>query len=145
MVDRAMVDLGSLTWSYSSTSGQEFFYHMGLDAKSKGSSAELSNAVCDSYEQAGYDSVNGNNGTFGISRDGTYLKVCNTNYTSSTDFKTAMSGHYICYELATPQTYQLTPQQVELLTGENNVWSDGDVTVEYYADIQKWVEKKLNE
>jgi hypothetical protein len=49
----------------------------------------------------------------------------------------------VCYELANPQTIQLTPQEVELLTGTNNVWSDGDVTLVYSADIQKWVEKKL--
>lgn len=135
VVTHGYVDLGDLSWSYSSTSGQEFFYHMGLDAKSKGSSAELSNAVCDSYGQVGYDAVNGNNGTFGISRDGTYLKICDTNYSSGADFKTAMSGHYICYELATPQTYQLTPQEVELLTGTNNVWSDASDTELTTAEV----------
>ena len=41
------------------------------------------------------------------------------------------NGYYIVYPLATPQTIQLTPQQVALLVGTNNVWSDsGDVTVE---------------
>lgn len=52
-------------------------------------------------------------------------------------------GAEVVYELANPQTYQLTPQQVTLLTGDNNVWSDGNVTLVYNADIQKWVEKKL--
>ncbi|MEE0897339.1 MAG: hypothetical protein U0L88_06905 [Acutalibacteraceae bacterium] len=37
----------------------------------------------------------------------------------------------VCYELATPQTYQLTPQQVTLLLGENHLWSDGEITVTY--------------
>ena len=49
----------------------------------------------------------------------------------------------LVYELATPQTIQLTPQEVQLLLGTNNIWSDGDVTLTYNADIQKWVEKKL--
>ena len=40
----------------------------------------------------------------------------------------------LCYELATPQTYQLTPTEVALLKGQNNVWSDGDVTLEYGQD-----------
>lgn len=40
----------------------------------------------------------------------------------------------ICYELATPQTYQLTAQQIELLIGTNNIWSDGNVTAEYGQD-----------
>lgn len=38
----------------------------------------------------------------------------------------------VVYPLAQAQTYQLTAQQIELLMGTNNVWSDsGDVTVEY--------------
>lgn len=36
-----------------------------------------------------------------------------------------------CYPLATPQTYQLTPQQIDLLLGANHLWSDGEITVEY--------------
>lgn len=38
----------------------------------------------------------------------------------------------VCYELATPTTYQLTPTEVNTLLGENNVWADAgavDVTV----------------
>ena len=38
----------------------------------------------------------------------------------------------ICCELAEPQTYQLTAQEIGLLQGENNVWSDaGEITVTY--------------
>ena len=45
---------------------------------------------------------------------------------------TPTTGAQVVYELATPQTYQLTPQEVSLLQGTNNVWSDGgDVTLEY--------------
>ena len=45
---------------------------------------------------------------------------------------TPTTGAQVVYKLATPQTYQLTPQEIDLLTGTNNVWSDGgDVTLEY--------------
>ena len=37
----------------------------------------------------------------------------------------------VCIYLATPQTYQLTPQQIDLLLGTNHLWSDGEITVEY--------------
>lgn len=50
----------------------------------------------------------------------------------------------LVYELATPQTIQLTPQEVRTLLGTNNVWSDGDVVVVYSADTALWIEKKLN-
>ena len=48
--------------------------------------------------------------------------------------RTALSGHSFVYELATPQTYQLTPQQVTLLLGENHVRSDGAITLQYGDD-----------
>ena len=45
-------------------------------------------------------------------------------------------GAQVVYALATPITYQLTPQEVQMLLGENNVWSSsGDtVSVTYYAE-----------
>ena len=40
------------------------------------------------------------------------------------------NGLEICYQLAEPQTYQLTPQEVLALQGQNVVWTDaGEVTL----------------
>ena len=64
-------------------------------------------------------------------------------YNNVADFKTALSGQQIVYELATPQTYQLDPQTISLLHGNNNVWSDGEVEMVYNADVQLWVLKQL--
>lgn len=52
----------------------------------------------------------------------------------------------IKYQLATPQTYQLTPVQMACLLGQNNVWADcGDIDeVKYKADVQLYIEKMLN-
>ena len=44
---------------------------------------------------------------------------------------TPTTGAQVVYELVTPQTYTLTPQQIDLLLGDNNVWSDGRITIEY--------------
>jgi len=49
----------------------------------------------------------------------------------------ATNNLQIAYELATPQTYQLTPQQVTLLLGENHVWSDGEINVVWHKDLTK--------
>ena len=52
------------------------------------------------------------------------------------DVKTYMGNHdvFAVCELATPITYQLTPQEVTTLLGQNNIWADaGDVEVTYYA------------
>lgn len=43
---------------------------------------------------------------------------------------TAGTPVQVVYELATPLTYQLTPQEIEVLVGKNNVWtSSGPVSV----------------
>ena len=47
----------------------------------------------------------------------------------------------ICYRLATPTTYQITPQQLATLLGDNAIWADtGDTTVKYYADTKGYVD-----
>jgi len=46
------------------------------------------------------------------------------------DFQSAISGVYSCYELATPTTIQLTPQQIQLLKGTNTLTaSTGQISV----------------
>lgn len=51
----------------------------------------------------------------------------------------------VCYELATPITISLTPQQITTLYGTNNVFADtGDSTVTYKADVQLYIQKKIS-
>lgn len=49
--------------------------------------------------------------------------------TTDSDVRQWFADHptKFCYELATPTTYQLTPQEVKLLLGNNTIWSDGEV------------------
>ena len=43
-----------------------------------------------------------------------------------------------------PKTYQLTPEEVTTLLGQNNIWADcGPSTVEYGADTKLYIDKKL--
>ena len=61
---------------------------------------------------------------------------------TTAEFKSAMSGVQLCYELATPQTYQLTPTEVTTLLGDNTIWADtGDTTAEYRADTKLYIER----
>lgn len=54
-------------------------------------------------------------------------------------------GAEVAYTLATPQTYQLTPTEVDLLLGTNNIWTDsGEVEVTYKADVGLYIDKRLN-
>ena len=48
--------------------------------------------------------------------------------------KTALAGAVLVYPLATPQTYTLTPQAVQLLAGNNTLWNTaGDTALTYLA------------
>ena len=48
----------------------------------------------------------------------------------------------VVYDFATPQTIQLTEQEVRTLLGTNNIWSDaGAVDVIYRADTKLYIEK----
>ena len=50
----------------------------------------------------------------------------------------------ISYELATPITVSLTPLEISVLTGQNNIWADsGDVSVEYAADLKTYINNKI--
>ena len=64
------------------------------------------------------------------------IRVLKTRANDVASFRSFLNSNnlQICYELATPQTYQLTPTEVTLLLGENNIWSDGEMTLTYLAD-----------
>ena len=52
----------------------------------------------------------------------------------------------VVYALAEPVVYQLTPQEIRTLLGENNIWSDGgDISVEHPADTKMYIDQKITE
>lgn len=57
------------------------------------------------------------------------------------------NGTEIVYPIATPITYQLTPAEVELLTGSNTIWMDADGTIDliYNGDIKTYIDSKVAE
>lgn len=143
VVDRAMVDLGSLNWALHA---QGFMWSSGIRAEIKAppTSSGLANIVCSSLESVTALSIyNGGNG-IGIHSNGDARVRYDNMPTDPTAFKTAMSGVQLVYELSQAQTIQLSPTEVRTLLGHNNVWSDGDVSVKYKADVGLYIDKKLN-
>ena len=66
----------------------------------------------------------------------------NLTWASANDFKTWLNNNpfELYYQLATPQTYQLTPTEVKTLLGVNNIFADtGDVAVKYSVDLNSLV------
>ena len=79
---------------------------------------------------------------------------CSSSYTSATlsnnkaYLETLVSNGItpqFVFGLSSPLTYQLTPQEVATLLGENNIWADtGDVSVEYRADPTLYINTRLS-
>ena len=144
-VDMAMVDLGTLNWTYDAP----IFYTMGLVDSIKQPLVNTTPFLCSNYNA--YPSTSRTtmkstapNGSFTITSSGNIKNVVvkDSSYTDAATFKTAMSGVQLCYELATPITIQLTPHEVKSLLGANNIFADtGDCSVEYRADTKLYIER----
>ena len=75
------------------------------------------------------------------------LSFADSTIASVTAFKAklAENGTDVVYPLATPQTYQLTPQEVSTILGQNNIFADtGNVTVQYRADTKLYIDKVIS-
>lgn len=133
-VDRAMVDLGTLNWSYQST--QHRFYSIVSGAKFPTSASVVGNAICTNYSIMRFDtlSTGSDNNVFATFDNGNaYVTIRDTRFTDVASFKTAMSGVQLVYELATPQTYTLTGQEIIPIIGQDTIWANsGDVDVSYH-------------
>ena len=137
VVDKKYVLGDTLDWAYVRSGA--YFYATTSD-KEKG----YNNITCNIYataQQAGVANLQNNQIVGGMNDTAVYVK--DNRYTNATTFKQAMSGTGILYELATPQTYQLTPQQVNTLVGTNNVWSEqGSIELSYHIPITNLLVKR---
>jgi hypothetical protein len=74
---------------------------------------------------------------------GSGILFFNRNYFNKrqTDWQELAMDVQIVLPLATPITYQLTPQQIAMLRGNNALWADtGDTTLTYRQDVAKLLE-----
>lgn len=135
-VDMASVDLGTLTWTYSSTYGYVVSTGIQNSVKAPPSNSDLANILCETYSTiTASQAANGSAIGVSIQTNGRIMAY-DSAYTDAASFKTAMNGVQLVYELATAQTIQLSPTEVKTLLGSNSVWADsGDISVGYKADI----------
>ena len=131
VVDRTIVDLGTLNWIYNSKYN---LFAVEFPAQKMGIDGGVS--ICSAYVNYNGNSISDDNfpndsfwyKNWGLTRNNILIK--DIRYTDATLFKQAVSGVQYCYTLATPITIQLTPTAVKSLLGTNNIWADsGDITV----------------
>jgi len=135
-VDKAIVDLGTINWV--KVSSNYYITNQSLpNAKGVGNNTNA-NAICSIYaiDTANHINSKTNMNVIGINKQGQAAVNDSTDYNNGASFKTAMNGVQLVYELATPQTIQLTANEVSSLLGNNVVWQsgNGDVTVEYRSN-----------
>lgn len=106
-----LVDLGTLNWAYDSTHNS-FLYNVAFGAPAKANGTPC-NIACTKYIARPY----GSNTSYSTEdkviwlHASSTLRVRDSAYTDAADFKAAISGVNLVYELATPTTETAAPYQ----------------------------------
>ena len=125
-VDKATVDLGTLSWVYDSSVPR--FYSQDLNSIiKKATNPDIEGEFyCSGYKRVSFTKLYNTqkeDGTIAESSAGA-ISIINRNYSAAQNFKTSLSGIQLVYTLETPTTYQLTSTQVTTILNQNNIWSD---------------------
>lgn len=154
VADMAIVDLGTKNWGKRSLTDRSVFYCYLVteNARTYSSITENMTEICSHYPFGAKHNGPSNlaaavpNKSWGRTFDmSTFFVIRDDDYDDAASFKEAMNGVQLCYELAEPIHYPLTPIEIKTLLGQNNIWANtGDTSVEYLmSDVSWYVEKKL--
>lgn len=146
-VTHGIVDMGELTWSW--YGGLSVFISDGIASavKKPSTNYQVLDGLCEVFPVVAREGVS-NNQLF-VNIDGRIGVVTNMYESNPTTFTAAMSGKYICYELATPIQLTLTPAELELLKGYNYITTNGTtIALDYlpdslFAEIKNYVDAKI--
>ena len=131
----SVIDLSNLTYTHYTTAQGELFRSSAVPGIKIFAANVLSTALCTIYATATQPTRTNN--TFYI--NGNLVDIIDDRFTDANAFKNAMAGEAICFEVATYQTIQLTPAQVNLVKGTNTITTNGDtlsITYEsFYNDF----------
>jgi len=132
-----IADLYNRTWTYNSSNA---WFYASMPSDSPTSKNYGYEGICDRYKVVQEHTTTFKNDDMAVSYCNLSLSsskrifIRDSRYTDATAFKNSLNGSKLVYQLGTPQTVQLTAQQVKMLAGQNNVWSDVDeVEVKYYV------------
>lgn len=128
-------NLGNTDWSYDSDSGR-FYYAYAITDSKHYSASELPNAICSCYPMVKRNDLADKTITVVWNGSVNYVLAMDSDYTNVNDFKTAITGQKIVYELATPVIIPITSStRVKTISGVNNIYSNtGDNSVKYFTE-----------
>lgn len=130
VVNRAEVDLGTLTWETTTLASQ--FRSRGISTLVNRSQGNYGVAAvfCSRYVATSFYDQNSGSAGVAINNNG-YVHILDSAYADAAVFKAAMSGVQLVYELAAPITYDIDPTQILLLAEHKHVWTDcGDIILQ---------------
>jgi hypothetical protein len=144
IVDRASVDLGTLTWVKFDGSDYGTMYYTdsligsiayadwdkiyGISSAYKGYPNHYNQPIGSEWSMP--------DGGFRVRNTDGRVYVRDENATTLSAFTTRINGVQLVYELKTPQTYTLTPQELLSVLGTNHISTDAEsVEVVYRQDI----------
>ena len=139
-VDRAM-------WTASASnllrSSDNSFYSTAVDNIAYSTSENTTTAISDTFKS---NTTNNTDCVF-INTQGRIQVNTSTGYSSVANLISGVGTFKVLYQLATPITVQLTPQEVTTLLGQNNIWADcGDVLeLSYSANMNIRLQDLLDE
>lgn len=113
VVDRAKVDLGTLTWTYQSSTN---LFYSGAFTPMKANSTK--GLVSNGYVLVGSQTETRNTDKSIAKDPNGRLYAHDSAYSTSASFQSAISGIDLVYELATPVEYDLDPQEILMLGGD---------------------------
>lgn len=148
-----MVDLGTLNWLAASSGN--IFYVTGAVSwiKFPPNLNTAFNGVCGKYQTLSYGEGTSTDKSIYTAWTGAgtnYLYIHDSAYSDAATLKTALSGTYLCYELATPVSSTETPQPLTTQYGYNvlrPVSGDvqgAEVAVKYTESIEGYINERLN-
>ena len=123
-----VVDLGTLDWALQEFGTLNRFVSLNaIVPTAKGApDGQKANAVCDLYSVSNIENVGNVDKTVAVYSYNSKVYVCDTDYSTADDFKSAMSGKYLYYELATP-----VETDISALLPSNSLTVESGGTVTY--------------
>lgn len=144
-VDRASVVVSSLGLNYNAPqTGHAYFYGTIADKVRPAINDTGHPLMCSMlpYGGAKYASAFTDLAVFQSANANIY--IVDDSCANKAAYEAKYNNAQIVYYLATPITYQLTPQAVMTILGHNNIWADtGDVEVAYCADTKMYIDKVI--
>ena len=137
------VDLSTLSWSINNldVSSSVFVTHDLSDRLKPMDPGQIANIICSKYETIRRtDLVSGlYDKTIGVGAPGavgTYLNICDLNYTDASEFKKSLQGLILVFEKATPEVIDATPTSLE----DNTIVTNENYTVSF-TPVEQWIAK----